>query len=466
MLIAKTQIHFPQLLIIVPCTHGDQFAIHRLGIGHFTVNASAQTLPYLVIVLLAPQLHAALAVDSSGHTVRSDDDDMVRRHDRHHIAGTVQVDVLTVVPLPIQRTVAPIERAQIGIPCAEDDISAIHDGCCLTIVVDAVITPQQAVSLHVPSLESLVATLIKDAAGNNTVGDIRTVDQILPRQFAGFLIEPNEPFVAGGQNDKFTAHCRTREEHGIGLELPAQSARLFVHRLAVAQRIAVVQIFVIHPHSGEDRGIVGNNAAHVKTSRHLITLLWALGRVELLIDAISEHDLRSLANHLIIDINPLAVQINGHQRVAIIAATHIQGPHHHSVDAIGLIEAPGVVMAALMGDNGVFLEDVHISAVIVQVVEYRIMVDAQHLHARLYHCRKGAVKPQEVFLLDVTVAHLHERAAVHAHDHQVIDREDKTVVAPQVVEGFAGTLAPVVLVIARNDIQGMRNAVEDTLDVA
>ena len=65
----------------------------------------------------------------------------------------------------------------------------------------------------------------------------------------------------------------------------------------------------------------------------------------------------------------------------------------------------------------------------------------------------------------MAVAHLHERTAVHAYHHQVAHGEDKAVVAPQVVEGFARALAPVVLVVARDDIEGLGNAVENRLHV-
>lgn len=46
------------------------------------------------------------------------------------------------------------------------------------------------------------------------------------------------------------------------------------------------------------------------------------------------------------------------------------------------------------------------------------------------------------------------------------NREDKAVAAPQVVEGLAGALAPIVLVITRNHIQRMGNTVQNALDVA
>ena len=172
------------------------------------------------------------------------------------------------------------------------------------------------------------------------------------------------------------------------------------------------------------------------------------------------------ANDLIEHLNPLAVEIDVHQRVAIVATAHIQGPDHHTVDAVGLIESPRVIMATLVGDNRILLEDVHIGAVVVQIIKYRIMIDAQHPHSRLDHHVQSAVQPQEVLLLDVTVAHLHERATVHAHHHEIIYRKDKTVAAPQVVEGLAGALAPVVLVIAGDDVQRMGNAVEDGFDIA
>ena len=181
---------------------------------------------------------------------------------------------------------------------------------------------------------------------------------------------------------------------------------------------------------------------------------------------VSIHLFWIFAYYLIIYVYPLAVQVNGHQRIAIITATHVQGTYHQAIDAVGLIQSPTVVMPALVSDDGILFENIHISAVIIQVIKNRIMVDAKHPHAGLYHHRESAVEPQEVFLLDVAVAHLHERPAVHAHNHQVIDREYKAVTPPQVVEGFAGALAPVVLVVAGNDIKRMRDIVKYYLDVA
>jgi hypothetical protein len=56
----------------------------------------------------------------------------------------------------------------------------------------------------------------------------------------------------------------------------------------------------------------------------------------------------------------------------------------------------------------------------------------------------------QVFLFYVSVAHFHVRAAVDAYHRQVAYGGDEPVVAPEVGESFAGTLAPVVLVVARN----------------
>ena len=94
------------------------------------------------------------------------------------------------------------------------------------------------------------------------------------------------------------------------------------------------------------------------------------------------------------------------------------------------------------------------------------MIDAEHLLSGFDPLGQRLVEPDEVFLLDVSVAHFHERAAVHAYHHQVAHLEDETVAAPQVVEGLAGTLAPVVLMVARDDIERFCDAVEDAFHVA
>ena len=195
-------------------------------------------------------------------------------------------------------------------------------------------------------------------------------------------------------------------------------------------------------------------------------LLSELGRIVVGVDAVGIHLLGLSPDHFIIHINPLAVLVDIHERVAIVAAAHVQGAHHQAVDAVGLIEPPLVVVATLVGDDGVFLENVHIGAVIIQVIEDGIVVHAEHLYAGLDHGSEGAVEPQQVLLLDVPVTHLHERAAIHAHDHQAAHGEHKPVAAPQVVERLAGTLAPVILVIAGNDIERPGDIVKNALNVA
>ena len=94
------------------------------------------------------------------------------------------------------------------------------------------------------------------------------------------------------------------------------------------------------------------------------------------------------------------------------------------------------------------------------------MVHTQYLHARLNHLGERLVEPGEIFLLDVAIAHLHEGAAVHSYHHQLAHGEHKAVIAPQVIERFASTLAPVVLVVSRNHIEWMSDAVENRLHVA
>ena len=190
-----------------------------------------------------------------------------------------------------------------------------------------------------------------------------------------------------------------------------------------------------------------------------------LRRIIVGVDTVGEHHLGVFAYHLIKYIDPLAVQIDGHQGVTIVAAAHVKSTYHHAIDAVGFIKAPAVIVTTLMGDDRVFLENIDIGAIVVQVIENGIVVDTQHPHARLDHHVECAIEPQEVFLLDVTVAHLHKRAAIHAHDYQIINREHKAVTTPQVVEGLAGTLAPVVLVVTGNDIQRMGDTVQDALDV-
>ena len=150
--------------------------------------------------------------------------------------------------------------------------------------------------------------------------------------------------------------------------------------------------------------------------------------------------------------NPIVIKVYVHERVAIVAIAHIEAAHHQPDDAVGLILAPTVPMTILVSNDRIFRQYTSIFIIVVKVSKQRIMVHAQHLHAWLHHLAERFVEPREVFLLDVPIAHLHEWAAVHAYHHQFAHSEHKAVIAPQVVERLAGTLAPVVLVVARNDI--------------
>lgn len=107
-----------------------------------------------------------------------------------------------------------------------------------------------------------------------------------------------------------------------------------------------------------------------------------------------------------------------------------------------------MVVAAQVGDDGIFFQHLHIVAVVVEIGIDGVVIETEHLHARFYPLGQGLVEPQEVFLLDVTVAHFHEGATVHAHNHERVDIEDEAVGAPQVVEGLARALAPSVFMIA------------------
>ena len=150
--------------------------------------------------------------------------------------------------------------------------------------------------------------------------------------------------------------------------------------------------------------------------------------------------------------NPIVIKVHVHERVAIVSITHIKAANHQADDAVGLILAPAMPMTVNMGNYRIFFQDIDIVTIIVKVIKQRIMVDAQHLHARLHHFAECLVEPREVFLLDVPIAHLHEWATVHTYHHKLAHSEHKSVVAPQVVERLAGTLTPVVLMVARNDI--------------
>ena len=93
------------------------------------------------------------------------------------------------------------------------------------------------------------------------------------------------------------------------------------------------------------------------------------------------------------------------------------------------------------------------------------MIDAEHLHSRLELGIQRAIKPMQVLLLDVAVAHLHERSTIHTDNQQIVDSKDKTVGTPQVIEGLASALAPGVFVITRDNILWMSNLVENAFNI-
>ena len=94
------------------------------------------------------------------------------------------------------------------------------------------------------------------------------------------------------------------------------------------------------------------------------------------------------------------------------------------------------------------------------------MIEGEHAAPGSDEAVEGGFEPVEVFLLDVAVAHLHEGATVYAYDHEGVDYGYESVVAPEVDESFGGALAPCVLVVARENAEGMADLVEDALDVA
>lgn len=94
---------------MVASAHGNKLAIHRLGISHLAVGAVAQAFTNFVVVFLAPELLAGLAVKGGGKAVGSHDDDMIGGDNGHDVAGAVQVDILAVVPLPVQGTRAAVQ---------------------------------------------------------------------------------------------------------------------------------------------------------------------------------------------------------------------------------------------------------------------------------------------------------------------------------------------------------------------
>ena len=65
----------------------------------------------------------------------------------------------------------------------------------------------------------------------------------------------------------------------------------------------------------------------------------------------------------------------------------------------------------------------------------------------------------------MAITHLHERTTVHAHYHQVANGEHKAVGAPKVVECLACALAPIVFVVARDDVVWFGESVENRLHI-
>ena len=262
---------------------------------------------------------------------------MVGRDYGDHVSGAELDGGPAIEPFPVQLARAPVERTQYSIPCAKNDVTAIDNRSGLAIVLDAVEMPQQAMAIHIPCLERHVTTLVEDAVTHHSIGDIRTLSLALPLLLARLLVEPYEPLVAGGQDDRLVAHGRTREEHAVGLVLPTQFSRLLVDGFAIAQRVAVIQVFLIYPNASENRRIIGHNAAKVKAGGNSVVLLGQLGCIIVQVDAIGEHHNGGLTDYLVINRYPLTVQVDVHQGVAKVPVAHVQCPHHHAVDAVGLI---------------------------------------------------------------------------------------------------------------------------------
>ena len=257
-LVAEAGIALPQQLILVALgRHRYQFAVHGLGVGHTTVAAAPQALAHFVVVLLAPNLRAVLAAQRGGHTVGGHNQHFVGCHHGHHIAGAVEVGVLAIVPLPAQAARLAVEHPQIGVPGTEDHIATIDHRCCLAVVVDVVVLPQQLVPHHVPGLEHLVATLIEDAVNHHAIGHKGPIGLGLPHLTAVLLVEPHQSAVGGGHDHIPLVDRRTREQHRVGLVLPLDLAGVLVQRLGIPQRVAEVDALLVHAQAGENRGIVG-----------------------------------------------------------------------------------------------------------------------------------------------------------------------------------------------------------------
>ena len=124
-----------------------------------------------------------------------------------------------------------------------------------------------------------------------------------------------------------------------------------------------------------------------------------------------------------------------------------------------------MVVAVDVGYDGIFLEHPDVVAPVVEVLVDWVVVERHDLLAGRDALVESGLEPVKVFLLDVAVAHLHEGAAVDADDDERVDFGDEAVVAPEVDEGLRGALAPVVLVVAGQNVERMSDAVEDGLDV-
>ncbi len=144
------------------------------------------------------------------------------------------------------------------------------------------------------------------------------------------------------------------------------------------------------------------------------------------------------------------------------AVGHEQGAGHHAGQiAAGLVAAPLMVVAVDVAYHRVGREHAGVVVVIVEVGQYGVVVDRQH--ARRAACGQGGGEPVQVFLLHMSVAHLHVRAAGDAGDKQRVGLDGKAVGAPQVKKCLGGALAPGRLMVAGKHGERVSYAVEDVL---
>ena len=122
-------------------------------------------------------------------------------------------------------------------------------------------------------------------------------------------------------------------------------------------------------------------------------------------------------------------------------------------------------MAVDVPYHGILLKKLYIVGHIVEVGEEGIVVEIEHTAAIGDEAVEGGAQPVEVFLLHVSVAHLHVGAAVDTYEHERVDGGDEAVVAPEVYEGFCSALAPVVLMIAGEHEQRVPDSVESGFHV-